>query len=107
MIGPPYLGSASTTTKEQDTVTLRASHRVAGDPNAPSPWTVTYDNASKIVVSGTCLGISLGQMLQLGPNGATGGFMFVLGDVQIESTRTATPARTTVSIRRPAAPSGS
>ncbi len=51
-----YLGSGPTTAKitlngdvpcptpfkEQGTVTLRASHPAAADPNAPSPWTVTY-----------------------------------------------------------------
>jgi hypothetical protein len=92
-----YLGSGPVTTKirlngdipcptpfsETGTVALRATHPPPPNPSLPIPWTITFDKSSKLVVSGSCLGISLGQMIQLGSNGATGGLMFVLGTVQV------------------------
>ena len=93
-----YLGSAPVTTKirlngdipcptpfseKGGTIALRATHPPPSDPDTPSPWTIAFDQTSKLTISGKCLGVSLGDMLGLGANGATGGFMFVLGDVEV------------------------
>jgi hypothetical protein len=48
------------------------------DETQPRQWKVTWDQSTNAVSSGTCVGISLGQFVQLGPTGMTGGFMFVL-----------------------------
>lgn len=108
-----FLGSAPVTTrihlngdipcpapfKEQGgTLTLKAAHPPPVDPNTPSPWTITFDKTSKLSVSGNCLGVSLGDMLQLGTSGATGGFMFVLGDVEIPDAGGSVIVRTTVAV---------
>ena len=79
-------------------VTLRATHPPPPDPSTPSPWTIKFDKTSKLVVSGNCLGASLGDMLGLGPNGATGGFMFVLGDVTIPDAGGSAVVKKTVSL---------
>ena len=79
-------------------VTLRATHPPPPDPSTPSPWTIKFDKTSKLVVSGNCLGVSLGDMLGLGPNGATGGFMFVLGDVTIPDAGGSAVVKKTVSL---------
>lgn len=85
--------------KEQGgSLSLRATHPPAADPNTPSPWTITFDKTSKLTVTGSCLGISLGNMLQLGTSGATGGFMFVLGDVQIPDAGGSATVRKTVPV---------
>ena len=108
-----FLGSAPVTTKihlngdlpcpapfkeQGGTLTLRATHPPPADPSTPSPWTISLDNASKFTVTGSCLGISLGNMLQLGTSGATGGFMFVLGDVQIPDAGGSATVRKTVPV---------
>jgi hypothetical protein len=67
-------------------------------PTAPVPWTIKFDSNSKFVISGNCLGISLGNMLGLGPNGATGGFMFVLGDTQVPDEGGRDVVKTTVAV---------
>lgn len=75
--------------KERGTVILTARRPVAEvarqgqanpvlDETAPREWKVTYDTGSKVVDSGSCLGMSLGQLLQLGPEGMTGPFMTAL-----------------------------
>jgi hypothetical protein len=48
------------------------------DETLPRQWKVTWDPATNAVSSGSCLGISLGQLVSLGPTGITGGFMFIL-----------------------------
>ena len=79
-------------------LTLKATHPPPPDPNTPSPWTISFDKNSKFVISGNCLGVSLGDMLGLGPNGATGGFMFVLGDVTIPDAGGSAVVKKTVSL---------
>ena len=75
--------------KEQGTVVLTAKRPIAEiarqgqanpvlDETVPRDWKVNYDSASKVLDSGSCLGISLGQFLQLGPDGMTGPFMIAL-----------------------------
>ncbi len=92
--------------KEQGgTLTLRATHPPPVDPNTPGPWTITFDKTSKLMVTGKCLGISLGNMLQLGTTGATGGFMFVLGDVEIPDAGGSVTVRKTGPSARPRTPS--
>ncbi len=108
-----YLGSAPVNTlirlngdipcptpfKEQGgSLALRATHPSSSDPNTPSPWTITLDSASKFTVSGSCLGVSLGDMLALGSGGATGAFMLVLGDVQIPNDGGTVAVKKTVSL---------
>jgi len=108
-----YLGSAPVTTlihlngdvpcpapfKEQGgTLSLRATHPPAVDPNTPSPWTISLDNSSNFSITGNCLGVSLGDMLALGTSGATGGFMLVLGDVKLPNEGGSATVNETVSV---------
>jgi hypothetical protein len=79
-------------------ITLRATHPPPPNPSTPVPWTIKFDSNSKFVISGNCLGISLGNMLGLGPNGATGGFMFVLGDTQVPDEGGRDVVKTTVAV---------
>ena len=85
-------------TEKGGTLALRAIHPPPADPNTPSPWTISFDNTSKLSVTGSCLGISLGNMLQLGTSGATGGFMFVLGDVKIPDAGGSATVKATVPV---------
>ena len=106
-----YLGSAPVITKirlngdipcptpfkeQGGTLTLRASHAAGADPNAPPPWIVVLDSTSKLSISGSCLGVSLGNMIQLGVNGATGAFMDVMGPVEIPDAGGSKAVRKTV-----------
>ena len=65
---------------EKGTVVLTAKRPVAEvarqgqanpvlDESVPRDWKVAYDSASNVADSGSCLGISLGQMVQVGPDG--------------------------------------
>lgn len=108
-----FLGSAPVTTtirlngdipcpkpfsEKGGTLTLKATHPPPPDPDSPSPWTISFDKNSQFVISGNCLGVSLGDMLGLGANGATGGFMFVLGDVTIPDAGGSAVVKKTVSL---------
>jgi hypothetical protein len=85
-------------TEKGGTLTLRATHPPPTNPSMPVPWTIKFDNNSKFTISGNCLGISLGDMLGLGPNGATGGFMFVLGNTQVPDEGGTAVVKTTVAV---------
>ena len=92
-----YLGFGPVTTKitvkglcpnpfnETGTLILRATRDVVTDPTLPQSWYVSMDSTTKILTSGTCLGQSLGSLLQSGANGFAGDFMKVLGVVTLSS----------------------
>ncbi len=56
------------------------------DESQPRQWKVGYDEGTKAITSGTCLGQSLGQLMQLGANGITGGFMLILFGMNADGT---------------------
>ena len=54
---------------------------VVADPALPRNWIITFDPTSVYTTSGVCIGV--GMEAFTGPEGATAGFMFVLGDVVV------------------------
>jgi hypothetical protein len=69
---------------ETGTVVLRATSEKVADASFNAHWTVTFDPASTLSVSGVCVGVTLGQFLGTGSSGPTAGFMFVLGPVVLD-----------------------